>query len=142
MMNIYNGNVLTDAAGFAVVEMPSYFDALNIDFRYQLTVIGTFAQAIVKDEISGNQFTIQTDKPNVKVSWQVTGVRNDAWAQENRIQVEVDKNSVEKGRYLHPELFGQPTDMGMRAGMPHTADATNKAPVVKEKDPLSEPVLK
>ena len=77
MMNIYNGNVTTDNSGIAEVSLPSYFEALNIDFRYQLTVIGQFAQAIIKEEISGNHFTIQTDKPNVKVSWQVTGVRND-----------------------------------------------------------------
>jgi hypothetical protein len=114
MMNIYNGNVVTDAQGIALVELPEYFDALNIEFRYQLTVIGEFAQAIVKEEISANQFTIQTDKPNVKVSWQVTGIRNDAWAQENRIEVEVDKPVHEKGLYLHPELFGKSADMGMK----------------------------
>ena len=142
MMNIYNGNVTTDASGMANVELPSYFDALNIDFRYQLTVIGTFAQAIVKEEISGNSFVVQTDKPNVKVSWQVTGVRNDAWAQEHRIQVEVDKNSVEKGRYLHPELFGKSADMGLTVGMPESENAVYKTTVVKEWDPMAEPVLK
>jgi len=63
MMNIYNGNVVTDANGDARVTMPSYFEALNKDFRYQLTVLGTFAQAIIKDEIKGNSFTIKTDKP-------------------------------------------------------------------------------
>ena len=119
MMNVYNGNVRTDGSGFAVVELPSYFEVLNIDFRYQLTVIGEFAQAIIKEEISGNQFTIQTDKPNVKVSWQVTGIRNDVWAQENRIQVEVIKESHEKGRYMHPELYGKSKDMGLKTGVPH-----------------------
>jgi hypothetical protein len=80
MMNIYNGNVTTDAKGVAKVTMPDYFSALNRDFRYQLTCIGTFAQAIVASEIKGNQFVIKTDKPRVKVSWQVTGVRQDAYA--------------------------------------------------------------
>ncbi len=73
MKNIYDGTVTTDASGNAVVTMPDWFQALNIDFRYQLTCIGQFAQAIVAREISGNQFAIKTDKPNVKVSWQVTG---------------------------------------------------------------------
>jgi hypothetical protein len=41
---------------------------LNRDFRYQLTVIGTFAQAIVVTEIANGSFSIKTDKPNVKVS--------------------------------------------------------------------------
>lgn len=118
MKNIYDGNVTTDAKGYAIVELPSYFDALNVDFRYQLTVIGEFADAIVKEEISENHFTIQTDKPNVKVSWQVTGIRNDLWAQENRIQAEVEKQDVEKGLYLHPELYGKSSEMGMKTGIP------------------------
>ena len=107
MMNIYNGNITTDANGEAVVSMPSYFEAENIDFRYQLTVMGTFAQAIVAKEISNNQFVVKTDKPNVKVSWMVTGVRNDVWAQTRRIVPEVEKTGNEKGKYLNPELFGK-----------------------------------
>lgn len=77
MLNIYNGNITTDANGDATVVLPAYFEALNRDFRYQLTVIGQFAQAIVQDEIQANHFTIKTDKPGVKVSWQVTGIRQD-----------------------------------------------------------------
>ncbi len=106
MMNIYNGNVVTDGNGDAIIVMPDYFDALNKDFRYQLTVIGVFAQAIISEELSGTQFAIRTDKPNVKVSWMVTGIRNDKYAAANRIQVEVDKDSREKGLYQHPEVYG------------------------------------
>jgi hypothetical protein len=110
MLNIYNGNVTTDANGYAVVAMPSYFTVANIDYRYQLTVIGQFAQAIVSEEINNNQFTIRTDKPNVKVSWMVTGVRNDEYAKKNRIIPEQEKNAEEKGKYLQPELFGLPVN--------------------------------
>ena len=94
MMNIYNGNITTDKSGYATVTLPNYFDALNRDFRYQLTVVGEFAQAIVASKISGNSFRIRTDKPNVEVSWQVTGVRKDKFAEENRIKVESDKPKV------------------------------------------------
>jgi len=76
MMNVYNGNITTDANGIAVVVLPDYFEAFNIDFRYQLTVIGTFAQAIISSEIQYNVFKIKTNKPNVKDSWQVAGIRN------------------------------------------------------------------
>ena len=106
MMNIYNGNVITDGSGTAVVSMPALFEALNTDFRYQLTVIGQFAQAIVASEIVNGSFTIKTSKPGVKVSWQVTGIRQDAWANAHRIQVEVDKAQPDQGHYIHPELFG------------------------------------
>ena len=107
MMNIYNGNITTDAGGIAVVELPTYFESLNRDFHYQLTVIGAFAQAIVKEEISGNHFTIQTDQPHIKVSWQVTGVRQDAYANANRIVPEVEKEVHNKGRYLHADAWAK-----------------------------------
>lgn len=125
MMNIYNGNITTDASGEAVVTMPSYFQAENVDFRYQLTVIGTFAQAIVLKEISNNQFVVKTDKPNVKVSWMVTGVRNDVWSQNNRVLPELDKAASDKGKYLHPEYFGKGNES--RIGYIKPARATSKS---------------
>lgn len=115
MMNVYNGNVVTNAAGDAVVELPDYFGALNRDFRYQLTVVGQFAQAIVAEKISGNRFTIKTDKPGVEVSWQVTGIRQDAFANANRIPVEETKPAAERGLYLHPKAHGKPGSMDVRA---------------------------
>ena len=115
MMNVYNGNVTTDGAGRAVVKMPGWFEALNRDFRYQLTVIGQFAQAMVASEIANHTFTIQTDKPNVKVSWQITGIRQDAWANAHRIPVELEKPDKERGSYLHPELFGAPDEKSIVA---------------------------
>jgi hypothetical protein len=110
MMNIYNGNVVTDAEGNAVIMLPDWFEALNRDFRYQLTVVGQFSQAIVASKVANHQFSIKTDKPNVEVSWQVTGIRQDAWANAHRIPVEVSKPQSDRGLYLHPELFGAPTD--------------------------------
>ncbi|MFH1374404.1 MAG: hypothetical protein ABII79_11470 [bacterium] len=110
MMNIYNGNVTLDGNGTATVTLPDYFDALNMDFRYQLTCIGSFAPVYVADEISGNHFRIAGGEPGMKVSWLVTGIRNDKWAQTNRIQVEVDKPSTEIGTYLNPEVHGQPIE--------------------------------
>ncbi|HPW56528.1 MAG TPA: hypothetical protein PLP31_12425, partial [Thermoanaerobaculaceae bacterium] len=113
MMNVYNGNVVTDEEGRAVVELPAYFEALNRDFRYQLTVVGRFAQAIVEEEVANNRFVIRTNLANVKVSWQVTGIRKDPWAEHNRIQVEVDKPAEEHGLYLHPEVYDQPTELAI-----------------------------
>jgi hypothetical protein len=113
MMNIYNGNVMTDAEGNAVVTLPEWFETLNRDFRYQLTVIGQFAQAIVGNEVQNHQFSIRTNVPNVKVSWQVTGIRQDPWANANRILVEEEKEANLKGFYLHPELYGVPAERGI-----------------------------
>ena len=37
--NLYRGNVTTDAQGYAVVQLPDYFEAVNRDPTYHLTVI-------------------------------------------------------------------------------------------------------
>jgi hypothetical protein len=115
MMNIYNGNITTDANGYATVKLPEYFESLNQDFRYQLTVIGAFAQAIVAQEVSGNEFRIQTNQPGIKVSWQVTGVRHDKYANAHRVVPEVEKEPQFKGRYLHAAEWGMPEDRSIDA---------------------------
>jgi hypothetical protein len=73
------------------VILPAYFEALNQDFRYQLTPMGQFAQAFVAERVKENRFVIKTNKPGVEVSWQVTGIRHDAYANEHRIKVEEPK---------------------------------------------------
>ncbi len=40
MKNIYDGVVTLDSNGAATVTLPDWFEALNQDFRYQLTAIG------------------------------------------------------------------------------------------------------
>jgi hypothetical protein len=76
-------------------------------------VIGTFAQAIVAEEIKGNRFIVKTSAPNVKVSWQVTGIRHDAYANKHRIAVEEQKLEKERGMFLHPDAFNQPEEKGV-----------------------------
>jgi len=93
--------------------MPAYFAALNREFRYQLTAIGAPANLYVAQEITGNTFKIAGGKRGMKVSWQVTGVRQDAYAEAHRIRVEEEKTGDERGTYLHPEVFGQPTEKGV-----------------------------
>ncbi len=121
MMDIYNGNVITDGGGRAVIALPEWFEALNRDYRYELTTIGRPAKAWVAAEVANNSFVIQTDEPGVKVSWQITGIRQDAWANAHRIPLEVEKTEQEKGHYLHPELFGH-------AGEPSIAELHHPRP--------------
>ncbi|MBX2914958.1 MAG: hypothetical protein KF856_06750 [Cyclobacteriaceae bacterium] len=115
MKNIYDGVVLLDASGEATIELPSYFEALNKDFRYQLTCVGGYAQVYIANEISNNRFRIAGGKPGLKVSWQVTGIRKDPYAEKNRVQVEVDKTGDERGKYLYPSAYGAPESMGVNA---------------------------
>ncbi len=124
MLNVYSGTVTTNRDGLATVKLPAYFESLNTDFRYQLTVVGQLATAAVVEEVKDNAFTIATDPGRVKVCWQVTGVRADRWAQANRIPVEESKPRAERGTYLHPELFGR------------KASASHPAPAVRTPDGL------
>jgi hypothetical protein len=110
MMNIYDGVAELDGSGEAWVGLPEYFEALNRDFRYHLTCIGGFAKVYVAEELAGNRFKIAGGFPGTKVSWQVTGIRQDAYAKAHRIPVETPKDAREQGYYLHPELFGQPEE--------------------------------
>jgi hypothetical protein len=112
VLNIYSGTIVTDANGEVVVTLPEWFEALNRDLRYQLTVIGTFAQAIVAEKVKHNRFTIRTNAPNVEVSWQVTGVRSDAVMLKHLFKAEEDKPERERGTYLNPEAFDQPEERG------------------------------
>jgi hypothetical protein len=119
MMNIYNGVVALDSKGEASVNLPEYFQALNSDFRYQLTAMGAPGPNLyIAEEISGNHFTVAGGKPGAKVSWQVTGVRQDAYAKAHRIKVEEDKPATERGHYLHPELFGATKKEAIGANRP------------------------
>lgn len=115
MMNIYNGIVTTDGTGRATVTLPDYFEVLNQDFRYQLTVIDSddtdeFVLVKVISGIETNHFSIRSSKPGTVVSWQVTGIRHDAWANAHRIVVEEVKAQADRGKYLTPEVFGLPKD--------------------------------
>ena len=107
MMNIYNGIVTLGKDGVAEVTLPDWFEALNREFRYQLTCIGGFAPVYVAEKVKGNRFKIAGGQAGMEVSWQLTGVRKDAYAEKNRIWVEEMKPVAERGSYLHPEAFGK-----------------------------------
>ena len=107
MIDFYNGVVELDSVGQAEIELPSYFEALNDHFRYQLTTLGKFDPVYVAREIKNNKFQIAGGHPGTRVSWQVTGIRKDPYAQAHRIQPEVPKPEGERGNYLHPEAYGQ-----------------------------------
>ncbi len=118
MKNVYDGVAVTDAIGYAEVALPDWFEALNSDFRYQLTVIdeensNEFVQAKIVKTIKDNHFTIRTSRPDVEVSWLVTGVRQDPWAKTHPIEVEKTKSDKERGKYLSPEIYGQPREKGI-----------------------------
>jgi hypothetical protein len=114
MMNVYNGNVVLDETGEAWVQLPDWFEALNRDFRYQLTAIGAPGPNLhVGAKIDGNRFRIAGGTAGMEVSWQVTGIRQDPYAEQHRIPVEEWKSERQRGKYLYPEVYGQPPEQGV-----------------------------
>jgi hypothetical protein len=75
-----------------------------------LTSIGGFAPVYIAEKVQNNAFKIAGGKPGMEISWQVTGIRQDPWANAHRIPVEQDKTGQERGSYLYPELHGAPPE--------------------------------
>lgn len=120
--NVYRGNVVTDAKGYATINLPPYFQSINRDPTYQLTVIDDsddFVMAKVVRKVQNNQFAIRTSKGLVEVSWEVKGIRNDRWVQRYGFETEQEKDEGARGMYLNPELFGQPAEKGMHFERSH-----------------------
>jgi hypothetical protein len=114
MKNVYDGIATFDEHGVAAVDLPRFYSALNRDSRYQLTALGTPQPGLfIAQEVADNRFVIAGGVPGARVSWQITGIRQDAWANAHRIPVEIDKSPAEKGTYLTPIEEGQPREKGL-----------------------------
>ena len=109
MKNVYDGVVVLDNKGKAEIELPDWFGILNKDFRYQLTAIGAPGPNLyIAEEISeatntntkyssskraatktenNSRFKIAGGASGMKVSWQVTGIRKDPWANANGLKL-------------------------------------------------------
>jgi hypothetical protein len=114
VLNQYSGNVVLDDKGEGRVEFPDWFAAINVDFRYQLTAIGAPGPNLyIAEEITDKSFTIAGGKAGMKVSWQVTARRNDAYMKAHPYVVEQEKPERERGYYTDPSLYGAPKEQGI-----------------------------
>jgi hypothetical protein len=110
MKNVYDEVVELDKNGKAEVQLPDWFGELNKDFPYQLTIGSPSPNIYVEGEITNNKFRKAGGKSKTKVSWQLTGIRKDPWADKNRIKVEQEKSSEERDYYVSPEVYNKPSD--------------------------------
>jgi hypothetical protein len=113
LKSIYDGSVQLDAEGRAWVALPAWCEALNRDFRYQLTCVGGFAPVYVATPLAQGRFEIAGGTPGLAVCWQLTGTRQDAWARQHSLPAEVAKPAREVGRYLQPAAQGLPAGQGV-----------------------------
>jgi hypothetical protein len=111
VLDLYTGNAVLDANGEAAIQLPEWFEALNRDFRYQLTAVGAPAPDLhIAQKIQNNSFKIAGGRAGLEVSWQVTALRQDAWEKTHPMAVEEQKAPRERGYYINPELFGAPPE--------------------------------
>lgn len=131
ILNAYSGTITLGDDGGATVELPHYFAKINKDPRYTLTAVGApmpmlhvaveiDAAALgkgAKAEPGENAprcfFRVAGGAPGKRVSWRVEAVRNDRWVQQRGAPVEVEKEGIERGKYQHPEFYGQSPEAGM-----------------------------
>ena len=115
--NVYDGIAQLDEDGAGWVDLPVWFEALNGDFRYQLTAVGGAAPNLhVAEEIYENRFRIAGGEAGMKVCWQVTGSRKDPWAAANPFEVEEEKSPEDRGHYLQPALYNAPEEQRVGIG--------------------------
>ncbi|MBM3287729.1 MAG: hypothetical protein FJY88_10335 [Candidatus Eisenbacteria bacterium] len=124
VLNTYRGNAVLDDAGEAWVELADWYDAVNRDPSYQVTCIGGHAAVYIAEEIKGNRFKIAGGTPGLKVSWQVTAIRNDPTLHKLAPPVEQEKPASERGKYLDPESYGMPASL--RMGRPEEKTSTQR----------------
>ncbi len=117
VQNNYNGTVVLDAHGGAVVQLPDYFSLINTgEFSYQLTTIGAaMPNLYVAEEIRDNTFKIAGGVAGKKVSWMVIAQRNDAWMRDHPATDVVDKPADEQGSYVYPAGFGRSANSSLEA---------------------------
>lgn len=115
VLNIYRGNVVFNADGEAIVEMPVYYDLINKNPSYQLTPIGGYMQLFIKEKMESGQFVIGGGTEGAEASWTVYAERNDPYLQQypEKRAVEIEKREGQKGKYLMPQLYGESMDTKM-----------------------------
>ena len=137
VLNVYRGNVVLNNAGEGTVTLPDYFEAVNnSNYSYQLTPIGNAAPVFIKSEITNKQFVVAGGNPGQKISWVVYTERNDLYMQQNPDEREavINKTNDSIGKYMSPQLYGQPAEMGI-----HYKDKTSlKATTAKTKEVTGE----
>jgi hypothetical protein len=106
--NVYAGTAVLDENGRARITLPEYFEALNADTRYQFfPLTDPMPNLFLAARIENNSFSVGGGIPGGKISWMVTGVRQDAFIKAFPIQVEVEKGPdtvVQRGECLFEPL--------------------------------------
>ena len=114
-LSIISGNAVAGANGRVTVKVPTLFARFHTDVRYQLTALGPAQIYVAKELDAKGRFTVASDVPGVRISWQLTGVRSDPAALKRPLRVDAAKPAHLRGRYVQPALYGQPRSKSLLA---------------------------
>jgi hypothetical protein len=106
MTNVYRGKVTLDANGTAEITLPGYYDATNENGDVTCSPVGQAMPGLFPSEVVNGKFTLVGGVAGGKVNWTLLADRADKWAKENQPGTEVSKKEHEKGKFMHPHLFG------------------------------------
>jgi hypothetical protein len=96
IMNFYDGIKRLDEEGRATIKLPEYMEALNKDFTIQFTALEKPQPSLyIEKWVKDNKFTIAGGAPYGRVSWQITGIRHDPYAETHPLIVEEEKQSLQ-----------------------------------------------
>ncbi|HMS57135.1 MAG TPA: hypothetical protein PKA27_17260 [Fimbriimonadaceae bacterium] len=112
-LNVYQGPVRTDERGFATVELPDYYESINIEPTVQLTVVDDgeeFVLAKVVNRPKNGSFVIRTNHLAVRSTGESKRKGMIVGCNSTELRVEIDKSDNEKGKYQRPELYGLPAE--------------------------------
>jgi hypothetical protein len=68
----YQGEVWTDARGFATVRLPAGGARLGQPLAYELREVDPPNSARITAALENGRFTLATAQPHVKVAWRIT----------------------------------------------------------------------
>lgn len=128
ILNLYRGTATFGVNGSVLVKLPDYYEVINKNPSYQLTAIGaSMPDLYIQKEVSEGSFVISGGVSGKKVSWILTAERNDPYLQQNpEVREVVLDKGPRRGKYLTPELYGQPKEMAISYYEPKMATINQK----------------
>jgi len=140
----YRGIETFNSNGEALVSLPDYYGTININASYQLTAIGAAMPNLhIKRKVdNSNTFIIAGGISSKEVSWLIISERNDPYMQQypDERKTVVDKKH-HRGKYVMPDLYGQPDERSINNNFKPNNDNIQKTLTITEKESVKKDLI-
>ncbi len=117
VLNIYRGVGKFDNNGNCIIQLPDYYNSINIEESYNLTAIGkAMPNIFISKKInSEGKFEISGGIKGYEVSWSVYAKRNDKYVQNHPEKTKdvITKKQYQKGKFWDPISWNKEKDKGI-----------------------------